>query len=506
MAQHYQSTSTDEVSYRNPERETVGSHDRLVPSDFEGEYDEALMMHPILAALPRPLRFDKAPIEATGLAVDIFARATIIMSSLFLGSALLELASADCDPGDAECRVYGFRPSSLLTNIAVISGVLVSLFLPLFGAIVDHTNYRRQVGAYTAVGLVVVKAIETCVGPRTWFFVACLQVVSSILYNPHITATYAYTSELSSDAMEQARYNTQLIVVMYISTLFFLIEVLGVARLFHTDDVGTARISQINTSVTCAVLFAFAWTHLFRDRPALSKVPAGRSVVGSGIRKVKDTAVQIATHYRGLRWFMLSLIFADSALGALVVVSTTFLKQVLQMQATEIGSVFLVVILCGIPGSKFGGWLAVWLRDPIASAKLADVYLILVTAAASQVLTGPDRKNLALVFGGLWGIGLGWLPPMHTTGFIALIPKNQEAELMGMFLLCNQVLAWLPPLLFTVLNEAGYDMAYGLASLDIFFLMGLICRVCVGDYQRAVDEVTVAPLVDEVELEERSML
>ena len=45
--------------------------------------------------IPRFFRFDRAPVEATGLSVDMYTRATIIMSSLFLGPALLELAKED---------------------------------------------------------------------------------------------------------------------------------------------------------------------------------------------------------------------------------------------------------------------------------------------------------------------------------------------------------------------------------------------------------------------------
>jgi len=91
------------------------------------------------------------------------------------------------------------------------------------------------------------------------------------------------------------------------------------------------------------------------------------------------------------------------------------------------------------------------------------------------------------------GIGLGWLPPMHTTGFISIIPKGQEAEMMGMFLLCNQILAWLPPLLFTVMNENGLDMAYGMASLNIFFFLGFLFLVIMGDFAKAVQDVERIP-------------
>jgi ABC-type transport system involved in multi-copper enzyme maturation permease subunit len=70
---------------------------------------------------------------------------------------------------------------------------------------------------------------------------------------------------------------------------------------------------------------------------------------------------------------------------------------------------------------------------------------------------------------------LGWLHPQHTTAFVSIIPRGQEAELMGMYLLCGQFFAWLPPMVFTLLNEMGYPMTYGLASLAMFFIAGIFC-------------------------------
>jgi len=109
--------------------------------------------------------------------------------------------------------------------------------------------YRHQVGAWTAAGLKTVKAVEIAVGRTTWL-VAGLQVISAILFNVHITASYAYISELSSDPTRQAVYNTHFNTIMYVSTLLFMMEVLGVSTLLGTVNVGTARISQILTVVT----------------------------------------------------------------------------------------------------------------------------------------------------------------------------------------------------------------------------------------------------------------
>jgi Vacuole effluxer Atg22 like len=188
--------------------------------------------------IPKVMRWDSAPIEATGCAVDMYARATIFLSGIFVGPALLGLASnqaaASClednDIGTEtgttydECveaaRVYGFKPSSLLTNMGMVASLLSALSLPPTGAIVDYTYYRRHLGMYTAVALSIIKVIELTLSQSTWLMVALLQILAAFLYQIHTTVVYAYSSELSTDATGQSAYQTNFFIVMYISSEF----------------------------------------------------------------------------------------------------------------------------------------------------------------------------------------------------------------------------------------------------------------------------------------------
>jgi UMF1 family MFS transporter len=458
------------------------------------------MMPAVLRSVPGPFRFDNAPIEASGLAIDMYGRGAVVMSSLFLGPALLQLASeaAGCtDEEECDAKIYGFRPSSLLSNMAIVAGLLGSILLPLFGAIVDHTQYRHPVGAYTATALCIIKGTEVMVGRNTWFYVAALQIVSGVVYNFHLTATYAYTSELSSDGAKQAAFNTSFFVILYVSTLVFMAEVLTVAFIMDVDDVGTARISQTTTAATAAICFFFSWKYLFRERPARSMVPPGTNLLTCGFRKILQTTARIQREHSAIKWLMLSVMFAESATGALVTIATTYMSQVLKMDSNEIGVVFFLCLVMGIPGSKLGGYLAIRYRNPITSAKICDAFFIVTTVLASLVLTGPEDKNMTFIFGALWGLGLGWLHPMHVSAYISIIPTGQEAELMGMFLLCGQILAFLPPLLFTILNEFGVAMSYGMGSLNLFFAAGLACLFWLGDYDSAVAHIRQGSELDE---------
>ena len=70
-----------------------------------------------------------------------------------------------------------------------------------------------------------------------------------------------------------------------------------------------------------------------------------------------------------------------------------------------------------------------------------------------------------------------------------MIPEGQDAELMGVYLFSGQCLSWVPPLLFTTINESGISQQVGVASLDTFFVLAMVCYLFMGGYARARAEV-----------------
>jgi UMF1 family MFS transporter len=477
--------------------------------------------------LPRLVRFDDAPIDATGCSTDMFARSTVFMASIFLGPALLELASDEAqqicrNENEDDCenaRVYGFKPSSLLSNIAIAGYLVSTIFLPIFGAIVDHTPYRRHVGAWTAFGLTFIKALET-IFLSEWFFIAVLQTCSLIFFQLHVVAAYAYSAELSSAPNTQSRYQTHFFTSMFISMTLYMLEVLIPGTILGLDDVATARWAVIVTTVTSVPLFFLAWRYLFRDCPPIRQVLPGRSLWTTGFAQLRRTHDLLTRDRPAVATFLRTMAFSEAANAALATIATTYMSEFLQMSGLEIGLTILIVLIFGLPGSWLGHYCT-QRYDPVESTKLCLIVYALNTAAACVTLE-PERKNLAYVYGAVWGICQGWIHPQHTTIFVTItvgggeqqsttssaaagedahhhpstiIPSSSSSsqqgvvELMGVFLFACQILSFLPPLVFTALNEAGFSMQWGLASLVVYFVIGYWGLIQMGDYRSAIDQV-----------------
>lgn len=68
------------------------------------------------------------------------------------------------------------------------------------------------------------------------------------------------------------------------------------------------------------------------------------------------------------------------------------------------------------------------------------------------------------------------------------LPKGQEAELAGFFVYCTQILGWLPPLLFSILNEQGVPQKYGVLIACFGFAVSILLLSCTASWPEIVAE------------------
>lgn len=149
--------------------------------------------------------------EAKGYAILGTARGAIVMSNIFLSTSIIYLASVEAGcvdengtvVDDCENKVYGFIPSSLIANIAVISGLLSAFLMPLIGAIVDYTPHRKATGIVAAILLILIQGVQIGTVAATWFPMTVLQAVAGFIYQVEVLATYAYLPEIARSVGEK---------------------------------------------------------------------------------------------------------------------------------------------------------------------------------------------------------------------------------------------------------------------------------------------------------------
>ena len=366
-----------------------------------------------------------------------------------------------------------------------IVNVFSASLMPLIGAMVDTTPYRRLLGRISAAIFCSVIFTGIFVSEETWFAIAILQIVMGFTAWFQAMVVYSYLPELTKDEAVLNEYTRKFATLAYTSMVLYLAVVTGAAgALGHMadndenkssldDEIATARIAQSVSFIVCSIGETLSWGFLFQKRPVIRKYEAGQSVWTQGFRQVGKTYVEIYKHYPRLKWFYLAVCFCDAALMAFTLLSITYLTEQLDMDAKQNGMTILFMLIAAIPGSYVGGY-ANRRIGPVLSSMASLVLLIIMTALIAILLKGPGQGIETYILAGGWGLGTGWKWTCDRMVLVLCLPNTeQNAELSGLYVFSRQVLSWLPPLVFTVLNEKGISLRIGIATLDIYLLAGL---------------------------------
>lgn len=249
----------------------------------------------------------------------------LLMSNLFLSAALITLAEkeidcfyADDDIEHDECgTLYGlFKPSSLITITATISGILSALILPFIGAILDCTDHRHKLGSSVALAMIFIQAAQIGTFQSTWLFMAILQALNGMLNWTHVLATCAYLPGIAAVVGETVmiQYSAEYAVTMFTSQILYLVLCIGIGLAMGLGDSNeeTARLSQSVSVLVSGLFYYIAW-HFFTSVPAQRQLDEAESLVTAGFIHVFKTAKGIKDHYRStLGYFFLAVIFSEA--------------------------------------------------------------------------------------------------------------------------------------------------------------------------------------------------
>lgn len=168
-------------------------------------------------------------------------------------------------------------------------------------------------------------------------------------------------------------------------------------------------------------------------------------------------------------------------------ISLVYMVEVLGASSLEVSVMFFLVFALIVPGSFIGAWVTKK-TDPIISWKLSLVFFSIVTAAAAFFLVGPESIKFGYLFAVLWGTLMGWFYCTEELIFSLSIPKDDESGLTGFFVYCRNILTWLPPLIFTALNEADIGLRWGLFLLVFFFVISLLFLEMISSWTKMLED------------------
>jgi MFS family permease len=151
-------------------------------------------------------------------------------------------------PKECTGKVYGLKPSSVVSVLATIGGLVAALGMPIAGSIVDATDKRHSFGVACAWILVISNAAMCFLTRATWFAMTLLQaVVATFSFYGVSLVVYAYLPELFDNEAECVRVTSVGRTYEQAGMLVLIVLTTGISLGMGLDVVGTAVVAQVNT-------------------------------------------------------------------------------------------------------------------------------------------------------------------------------------------------------------------------------------------------------------------
>jgi len=304
------------------------------------------------------------------------------------------------------------------------------------------------------------------------------------------TAEDAYLPELSPDPRTVTRLAAQGISTLHVFEIAFTAVIFGLNASLGLTGIAGVRAACICGAVWMAIFATWSLKKM-APRAAAQTLPPGTGVLTAGYVVLRKSVRGIWVDYPMALRLLVGHMFLSAAVGAVISLATVFMVSFLEVSFTWVGIVFGLAMVGGLPGAVLATWLARHMslkRVTIATC----VFWASTFWVSPWVLTPEDSKTrtmLLVLFSLLWGMGLGMVFTAPKAFFVTIVPGGREAEFMGIQKLFGKSLSWLPPLIYTLINEStGGNMQLAMFSLNFFFLAAAASFATV-DYQKAVAQV-----------------
>ncbi len=398
--------------------------------------------------------------------------------TVFLGPFLTAIAknAAGCSTGScAGVRLHPLgipvAPGAYYPYLVSLSVILTVVVLPVVGAVADRSARKKRLlavfaylGAAATVGMV-------AVGGGRYLLGGALFLVANISLGASVVVYNSFLPQLAGPDRRDS-----------VSSTGWAVGYLGGGLLLAANLVAVlAAGSNLTVARWCIVSAGVWWAGfttlpvlLLRERPGTAHTAAAGGLL-DGFRQLGHTIVQLRAFPLTLFFLIAYLIYND---GIQTVLSQA---SVYATEELKLGTNTLTATILVIQFLAFGGALALGRLARLIGAwkaVLVSLALWIVVVAAAYFM--PERNvGLFVVLGAGIGLVMGGSQALSRSLFSQLIPAGREAEYFGLYEIGDKGTSWLGPLLFGLVFQLTGSYRYGVISLLVFFLAGIITLMLV---------------------------
>jgi UMF1 family MFS transporter len=428
-----------------------------------------------------PARNDKRTIFGWAMydwAVSAFSTTVV---TVFLGPYLTALAKAASDSnGLLFFAGVPIKYDSLFAYCTSVSVLLQAFFLPLLSAIADYSKRRKQfLLFFTLIGSIATIMLIALEDGRHWFG-ATAYIIANLSFGAAMVFYNAFLPDIATrdqhDRVSSLGWGLGYLgggLLLLLNLIFFTMrESLGLS----TSD--AVRICLASAGVWWLGFSMFTFARV-RSRYAVQSLKQGETFLGVGFKELAQTFRDIKRLPETLKYLVAYLLYNDGV-QTILVVATIFGSEELKMESASLIQVILMVQLVAFIGSTLFGKIAEWL-----GAKPAVVSCLVVWCAVT--IYAWYFLSSALEFWGMAAVValvMGGTQALSRSLFSVMIPEGKEAAFFSFYELSERGTSWVGPFLFGLINQLFGGLRYGILSLIVLFVSGLLVLLFV-DVEKA---------------------
>jgi len=354
---------------------------------------------------------------------------------------------------------------------SAVASLVVAAMAPLLGVLADRGGWKKRFLVCFAILGIVSTGLLALTGSGQWVWVALLYLVASIGFAGGNIFYDAFLPEIAP-AGQLDRVSTLGFSLGYAGGgLLLVVNLLMLANptAFGLADAGAAARAAFVMVAVWWALFSLPLLLGVHERRGAAKPP-----LGSPLRAAREAFASLARTFREISQFRPLLLFLvafwlyNDGIGTIIRLATVYGEEIGIGTSTMLQALLLTQVI-GIPCTLLFGRLAGRIGTRPALV-LALCCYVGITLLAAFMRTGTHFFLLAAGVGVVQGGAQG----LSRSLYGSMIPEGRHAEFFSFFGLSSKFSAILGPLLFAAINQATGNSRLGIASILLFFIVGIV--------------------------------
>ena len=345
--------------------------------------------------------------------------------------------------------------------------VLIVILAPILGNLADFRGYKKKFFNFFVLLAIVSTAALSLIDEGQWMVALGIYVITvigstgaSIFYDAFLTDV---TTDEKMDMISSQGFGFG-----YLGgTIGFGIS-MALIMLAPSIGMPTSLATKIAFIITALWWLAFS-VPFFKNVHQNYWIEGKPDKAAQVFRKLQGTFREIFRDRNLLLFFIAYFFYIDGVHTIISMATPIAIDLKLGLAETELLMILLVIQLVAFPFAILYGWLA----KRVGARTMIMVGILTYVGIALFGLTLNTRTDF-MILAFLVATAQGGIQALSRSFFGKLIPKTKSAEYFGVFNIFGKISSIFGPLLMGIVTQTTGNIRYGILSLGILFILGLV--------------------------------